>query len=74
MAAGHVYILLNAAMPGLVKIGSTTRTPAERAKELSQATGFCTPFVVAFDEYVGSCEQAEREIHARQQVSGQLQP
>ncbi len=65
MAAGHVYILLNAAMPGLVKIGSTTRTPAERAKELSQATGIPTPFVVAFDEYVGSCEQAEREIHAR---------
>ena len=32
--AGHIYILINASMPGLLKIGMTARTPDERAREL----------------------------------------
>jgi len=36
---GYVYILKNEFMPGLVKIGFTTRTVSKRIQELSSATG-----------------------------------
>ena len=65
MAAGHVYILINASMEGYVKIGKTERTPAERARELSQVTGVPTPFWVAYSEKVPDCALAERLIHLR---------
>src|ERR1700686_5233716 len=63
MAAGYVYILLNASFPHLVKIGNTTGSPEERAKDLSRATGVPTPFVVAHRVYVGNCEHAEKDSH-----------
>lgn len=34
---GYIYVLANSAMPDLVKVGKTTRTPAERAAELSKS-------------------------------------
>src|SRR5881409_3827309 len=43
---GFVYLLSNPAMPGLVKIGQTTRTVEERVAELSASTGVPTPFVI----------------------------
>ena len=49
MAQGFVYILVNPAFPGYIKVGKTTKTPEERAKELSAATGVPTPFIVAYD-------------------------
>tara|TARA_B100000767_G_C19451730_1_gene404332 strand:- start:149 stop:568 length:420 start_codon:yes stop_codon:yes gene_type:complete len=36
---GYIYILSNAHMPGLVKIGFTDRDPVTRSKELSSHTG-----------------------------------
>lgn len=65
MAAGHIYILINATMDGYLKIGKTERTPVERARELSQATGVPTPFMVAYSEYVPDCALAEQLIHLR---------
>lgn len=65
MAAGHVYILVNATMPGYLKIGMTERTPEERARELSQVTGVPVPFNVAYSEDVPDCSAAERLIHSR---------
>jgi hypothetical protein len=65
MAQGVVYILINACMPGLVKIGHSTRSAVERAKELSDETGVPTPFMVAWHEEVNDCEEIERRVHAR---------
>lgn len=62
---GHVYILLNASMPDLLKIGMTERTPEERARELSRVTGVPSPFVVAYSEEVPDCLAAESLIHTR---------
>ena len=60
---GWVYILTNEAMPGMVKIGLTTRTPKERAAELSGATGVPLPFVVAWARAVSDCDHVERAVH-----------
>lgn len=65
MANGQVYILLNAAMPGMLKIGMTSRTPEERAREISQATGVAVPYSVAYAEAVPDCAAAEALIHSR---------
>lgn len=65
MPVGHVYILANASMPGLLKIGMTVRTPEERAAEVSRGTGVPSPFMVAYSEKVPDCFEAERLIHRR---------
>jgi hypothetical protein len=64
MTPGHVYILMNAAIPGLLKIGKTTRTPEERAEELSRTPGVPAPFHVAYAEDVPDCDGAEKMIHS----------
>jgi T5orf172 domain-containing protein len=61
---GHVYILINASIQGL-KIGYSTKSPEERAAELSEPTGIPSPFVVAWDEQVADCEEVERLVHSR---------
>ncbi len=65
---GHIYILLNAAMPKLLKIGKTTKSPEARAAELSSATGLPTAFVVAFDVFVADCDEGEVRAHAQLQT------
>lgn len=63
--AGYVYVLVNDAMPGMVKIGFTARTPTERAKELSNSTGIPKPFDVAFIIRIkGDAALVERACHA----------
>jgi hypothetical protein len=62
-AEGYVYILFNPTLPGLLKIGMTTRSADERARELSQATGVAADFVVAFEQPVSDCADAERRVH-----------
>jgi hypothetical protein len=64
MDQGWVYVLVNSSMPNIAKVGRTTRSPADRALELSAATGVATPFVVAFDQVFEDCSDAERLIHA----------
>ena len=62
---GFVYILSNEKMPGLVKVGFTTRTVAERLAELNSMTGVPAPFVV--EAYFASNKPAadETAVHAR---------
>ena len=44
--SGYLYILTNPSMPGLVKIGITTRSVANRVSELNSATGVPGKFKV----------------------------
>jgi hypothetical protein len=62
--AGHVYLLSNPSMPGLVKVGFTERPLEERLAELSAATGVPTPFVIEYSILVEDQCTAEEEIHA----------
>ena len=57
---GHVYILVNAAMPGMLKIGMTTRTPEERAREISQGTGVAVRLRTAISELSGIAAEVRR--------------
>lgn len=63
MAYGFVYILGNASMPGIYKIGQTGRHPKERVEDLSRATACPTPFVLLAYFGCHDHELVEREIH-----------
>lgn len=67
---GHIYVMVNPSMEGLVKVGKTTRDPEFRAKELSQATGVATPFYVVFSIQVKDCHAAERFVHEVLEFNG----
>lgn len=62
MSKGYVYILKNPSMPGLLKIGKTTRSVEQRCNELWQ-TGVPTPFSVVDEVYSPDCGALEREVH-----------
>nr|WP_250807776.1 GIY-YIG nuclease family protein [Neorhizobium tomejilense] len=63
--AGYVYLLSNPSMPGLVKIGRTTRDPARRAGELTAASGVPTPFYLEGFIKTDDAVRTEAEIHRR---------
>lgn len=63
LRVGHVYVLTNRAIPGFVKIGRTTRSPEERARELS-STGVPRKWEVHFAIFVPDCAAVERQVHA----------
>lgn len=62
--AGFCYLLGNETLPGLLKIGATTDTPANRAKQLSASTGVAKPFVVLYSRAVPDVNEAEAQMHA----------
>jgi hypothetical protein len=62
---GWVYVLTNPAFPGLVKIGCTSRTPEERARELSSATGVPARYVVAWACPVSDWQAVEARTHGK---------
>lgn len=62
MSKGYVYILKNPSMPGLLKIGKTTRSVQQRAAEIWQ-TGVPTPFEVVDECYSPNCHELERWVH-----------
>jgi hypothetical protein len=67
---GWVYVLTNEAMPGLVKVGRTSKTPEIRAQELSSETSVPGPFVVAYAAYASNHEQAEKVVHRKLRSEG----
>lgn len=69
---GYVYVLTNAAMTQVdewgqtsyvLKIGATTLTPFERARQLSAATASAVPFHVAHSRWTEDCTAAETRVH-----------
>jgi len=60
---GWVYVITNRALPGLVKIGYSTKDPSLRADELNH-TGCPTPYVVEYDVLVIDPREFEQKIHA----------
>lgn len=62
--AGFVYVLSNESMPGLVKIGMTTRDPDVRLREINSATGVL-PFVIEAVIASRDAKWTEREVHER---------
>lgn len=43
---GYIYVLSNPRMPGVLKIGFTTRRVEDRVQELNAATGVPSPFTI----------------------------
>jgi hypothetical protein len=62
---GYLYILSNAHMPGLLKIGITTRSIAERVAELTSATGVPSRFAVEAYFESNDPNAHETAIHER---------
>ena len=63
--AGWVYIISNKAMPGILKIGYTERTPYIRAYELYN-TGCPYPYKVDYSVYVNKPFEVEQKAHELQ--------
>lgn len=59
---GWVYVITNNSMPGLVKIGYSTKDPELRAKELAN-TGAPHSYVVEYDVLVDEPRMVEQELH-----------
>jgi len=55
--------LSNESLPGMVKVGYTSKDPEGRAKELSGDTGVPTPFVVEYEILIEDAHRCERNIH-----------
>ena len=62
MPRGFVYIATNESMPGIVKIGRSSRVPEKRMDELSN-TSVPTPFVCFYYAFVEDNVRAEEHLH-----------
>ena len=60
---GTIYVLANPAIPGLVKVGKTTRSVDARIKELSSATGVPSEFMLIYEQTFLDVDNAESQIH-----------
>lgn len=61
-----VYILSNPTIPGLLKIGYTSRTAEERCNELSAHSGVATPYKVVWfiqTTTIESAQSLEQHVH-----------
>lgn len=62
---GYVYCFVNDAMPGICKIGMTTRTPRERLNDANSSNTWKppVPYRMVLNNKVRNPEQKERSIH-----------
>jgi T5orf172 domain len=60
---GLVYLLTNPAMPGIVKIGLSTRSDIKQRLSELFTTGVPVPFDCVFACEVDNCEEVERALH-----------
>ena len=66
---GFVYVLTNESMPGIVKIGFSTRDPEQRVIDLNN-TSVPTPFSIYYDVLVDSPYEVEQAIHNKLNAIG----
>lgn len=59
---GYVYVMVNPAIPGYVKIGLTRRDPKQRAKDLF-TTSIPEAWRVFYQQLVPNCVDVERSVH-----------
>lgn len=61
---GNVYVLSNKSLPGVYKIGMTSRSPYDRASELS-TTGLPTSFRLEYFISVEQYDLVEKAVHKK---------
>lgn len=61
---GWVYVISNDAMPGLVKVGFTSKDPDLRASELNH-TGSPLPYVVDYEVLIEHPRDIEQQVHRK---------
>ncbi|WP_410479200.1 GIY-YIG nuclease family protein [Pedobacter miscanthi] len=61
-SVGFVYILTNEAMPGIIKIGRTSRLPEDRANDL-WGSALPSQFNVVFRALTSNPERLEKKVH-----------
>ena len=62
MSDGIIYVLINEAMPGYVKVGKTSTSVAQRIKELD-STSLPYPFECFYAARVADMDRTERLVH-----------
>ena len=62
-APEYVYVLVNKSVPNMVKIGMTTNTPDQRAREISRGTGVATPWIPVYSFQCYRSDLLEQEVH-----------
>jgi hypothetical protein len=62
MVRGWVYVISNQALPGLVKVGFSTKDPQLRARDLAN-TGVPHSYRVEYDALVPSPRDIEQRVH-----------
>lgn len=65
-----VYVLVNKSLPGICKIGMTTKTVAERVKEINYATGVITPWFPVYKHKCVNARMVERDVHVKLEQLG----
>lgn len=58
-----VYVLVNPAMPGMVKLGKTTQTDVEARMSQLYSTGVPLPFECVYAVEVEDCSKVETALH-----------
>ena len=59
----YVYVLVNKSVPNMVKIGMTTSTPDERARQISAGTGVPTPWIPVYSFQCYRSDLLEADVH-----------
>lgn len=66
----YVYVLVNPGIPGICKIGYTTKTVYERCRQLNSAPGVINPWYPVFAYKCPSGPMLEREVHTHLEKMG----
>jgi hypothetical protein len=72
MTAGYIYCFQNDSMPGIYKVGMTTREVEERLREANASnTWQPLPFTIVLQKRVNNTREAEKYVHRYLETYGQ---